>query len=316
MQKLHCPKGHQWDPPVQPSRYAPATRGECPVCGEAAAVDCLSDSSGLLTCLILAMIGLVFASGFIVSILMLQVRFGLTKKQSDSLLSASVWGIGLVVVLIGWVRRQRDARQRLASAAEVAEVLGLRFTSLPGPEQREEFAGFPLFKEPAPADSFEDQLTGTYRGQQVTLFDFTFRVPGGKGMRSRRTVAVFLDPLPLLPDFRLEPTIDRSQFYNKNLFTLLGLRRAARDSDRLFNQRYQLATDALVTPEELLGEETCDVLARVPGWEVQARGGRLLYYRPGYLCEPALYGTFLAVTWRLRQMIVAAREKEAGATDA
>ncbi len=305
MARLHCPAGHEWDWPAQPTPDDPPTRGECPVCGQPVAVDCpVYPAFFTRGCLVLLGLFILAPAVFVIGTNVLEAK-GVLQKNAHESLPYIFAGAMTPVVLVYFLVSQRKRRAGIAVAAE---ALGLRFRPQPGPGLREMLQGFPLFRGSGFAGNCKNVLTGAYHGCSVAVFDFTGRLPNpwGKPVNGTTTAVAYLDLEPGLPDFELEPTRERSKFYNKDLLVLLGLRQPPPGVDRQFGQRYRLTAADQAATEHRFTDKVREVLAGLKGWGIQSHDGRLLFFRvPGAVCPPNLYGTLLAVTWRLCQVLAA-----------
>jgi hypothetical protein len=143
-------------------------------------------------------------------------------------------------------------------------------------------------------------LWGSLHGTPVLMMDLNRRAVGG---RTTETVVIFLEPVPDLPDFGLEPTADRSHFWNIDLFQMLGLRRSLPLPPGRFGERYRLDKGSFEELVNWLTEPFQNELARQPGWCVQSGQGMLLFYRKLRIYPAAGRPTLLALAGQLRQLM-------------
>ena len=123
-------------------------------------------------------------------------------------------------------------------------------------------------------------------------------------------MAVFLEPVADLRDFTLEPigktTLrlgDVGHFWNKDLLQLVGLRQPVPLEDQRFARLYELRDGKFEEIDIWLTHEFRDLLARYPGWGIQAREGMLLFYREFAVYPPEGMPTLLALAWQLRERL-------------
>jgi hypothetical protein len=145
-------------------------------------------------------------------------------------------------------------------------------------------------------------MEGTYQDTPVILLDAQFPAPTQPG-GALQTVVCFLEPVCGLPDFQLEPGTDESKFHNRSLRQVLGMRPLNPLLDAPFGQHYRLAAGQAAAVRPWFSPPLEDFLTRNKGWVLGAWQGRFYLYLPKCRCRGDACATFIAVAWRLREML-------------
>jgi hypothetical protein len=292
-QLLTCPNQHHWDLTEHPFEILARTRGLCPQCGEPPGADSPLDWDhgywGLLVLLVVLLFVLVAAS---VPLFFLAAHNPDAEGWPCVAFGVALLVSALVTALIVGRRRRRQMR-------EAARTLAFDF--LPRlPRARANALGVPPFLWKGFGFCRENCLHGRYQGSSVVLFDGVFRgLPGRTPVL--QSVVVFLDPIPGVPDFYLEPARTGNRVRTRTVAYLLGFRELCRFHEEPFGWHYclQSGNDAAVW----LSPPLCDFLRRQPGWVFGAWQGRVYLYRPERRCRADACATLIAVAWRLRDML-------------
>jgi hypothetical protein len=295
-QLLTCPNRHHWDLTADPFAVLPLTRGLCPLCGEPPTADSPVDWDKdywqvlVLVPLLLFVIGPFFLIGFF-----------LASRGQDVGGWPCIGALGALFVGLALTAGVAQWRRRTAVKA-AAQALGFAFAPTV-PRARALALGLPpfLFRPRLLADR-RNCMEGTYQGSRVLLLDGLFRSPPSE-LNTPQTVVIFPEPIPCLPDFQLEPGRDESMLHNRSLEQLVGLRPLNPFRDEPFGRHYRLAYGYAGDVRPWLSPPLCAFLERHKGWVVGARQGRFYLYRPQRHCRGDACATFIAVAWRLRDML-------------
>jgi hypothetical protein len=292
---LICPSKHEWDPTADPeTRAAGKLRWRCPVCGDVPALgSAVGWELNLLACA--AVCGVLILLPIVVMAIMAAARMDRGQIQAAGLgVLISAFVVLLVYALLS---SRREAREREA----VARGLRLAEADTQGNGVLAPLAPFPLGQKMR-GPRVKNGLIGVFQRTEVILADLECGLPWVKG-RMTFTVVFFPEPVPGLPDFEVEPVADRSKFWNKDLFQVVGLRRQDPLQGQPFGQRYRMTA---AEPDAVLWRltpEARDQLARHPGWAIQARQGRLLIFQPYKLCPARALPVLLSLAWRVRELL-------------
>jgi hypothetical protein len=294
-QLLTCPHGHHWDLTEHPFEVLARTHGLCPQCGEPptadSPVDWYQDVWGLLVLVPLLFITVVAAS---VPALFLAPSYPDAAEWPCLSIGAAllVSAVATDVVL----HRRRRAQMRAA-----AGVLALDF--LPKvPRRRARELGLPPFLWKRFLTGRAHCLHGRYQGSNVVLLDGIFRATAGQAPGIQSAV-VFLDPLPGVLDFYLAPRPPENRYWRRTVDALVGVGALNRFAEEPFGPHYRLESANDAAAREWLSPPLCDFLRRHPGWVFGVWQGRVYLYWPGRRCSADACGTFLAVAWRLRELV-------------
>jgi hypothetical protein len=196
-------------------------------------------------------------------------------------------------------------RRRRAGMKAAADALGFAFAPTL-PRARAEAVGLPPFLlRPRLMVNRYFCLDGTYQGSRVLVLDAQFRTPPDRNY-THQTVVLFPEPVPGLPDFQLELAKDETKLRNLGLDQLLGLWPLNPLRDQPFGRHYRLGAGNLADVLPWLSPELCDVLERRQGWVLGGWQGRFYLYHRGRYCRADACATFVAVAWRMREMLGAA----------
>jgi hypothetical protein len=296
-QLLTCPNRHYWDLTADPFAVLPLTRGLCPLCGEPPTADSPVDWDReywhvlVLVPLLLFVIGPFFLIGFFLA----------SHGQADVGGWPCIGALGVLFVSLALTASVRQWRRQTQVKA-AAQALGFAFTPTV-PRARALALLLPpfLFRPRLLADR-RNCMEGTYQGSRVLLLDGLFRSPPS-GLNTPQTVVVFLEPVPGLPDFQLEPGRDESKLRNRSLEQHLGLRPLNPFRDEPFGRHYRLAAGDAEAVRPWLSPPLGAFLERHKGWVVGAWHGRFYLYHPQRHCRADACATIIAVAWRLRDML-------------
>jgi hypothetical protein len=294
-QLLSCPNQHHWDLTEHPFEILARTHGLCPQCGEPPAADSPVDWEpewrGLLILLPVLLFTLVAAS--------VPVFFLATNTSDPGGWPCITLGVALLVsaLVTGFIVGRR--RRRLMR--EAARTLGFDFLpSLRRARARE--LGLPPFLWKNFAYFRENCLHGHYQGSRAVFFDGVFR-GRTRGTPVIQSAVVFLDPIPGVPDFFVEPALNRNQFRNRTVAYFLGFGRLGRFREEPFGAHYDLQSGNDAAVRGWLSLPLCDFLRDHPGWVLGSWHGRFYLYRPERRCRADACATLIAVAWRLRDLL-------------
>lgn len=296
MATFNCPQNHQWPAPTVMDPNDPTWKGRCPTCGELIALDCPAFKTSFAGCVVvLLLVGLAFG-GIVVSTVVLQVD----ETVTQIMLFAFVFLCVIVAVIVAGIQR-RKRRERLKL---LSEMLGYSHSDTAERDRRLMLRIFPFIAENTSGFS-GNEIFGVFEGSAFYMVDFarTVQKRGQKPMTATQTVIAYLNEIPNLPDFVIEPTaVNRSKSWNQDMWVVLGLRKPK--FDPLAGDHFDVKTEE---PEKLVEIIlSCrDWLNLLSGWQVESSGGRMLFFRQMQVIDAELLPAFLAITWRFRQLFAA-----------
>lgn len=303
-QPLFCSSNHTWNPSWADLERS-VTGAACPTCGAPPALGaearwhmgCLA-ALGVVALLLLVMAG--------PPLLILLALHALTKQTPAPNVVATVvytYGTSLVIFFVAWSFLGRKKWQ--AKARSVANTLGFAY-HVDAPKRLASLQALPLAE--VASKRSREFFSGTFRSVEFIMGNVT---RGYRKSSRTETVVFFPQSLPDLPDLDLEPERytglgDPKSFWNRPLLEVLGLRRPAALDDTMFTRKYRPVADP--KSEKWLSPKVRETLLRHPGWAVHIRGGKFAVYRP-YVSAPLLdWPAFLALAWRIRQLLATGQE--------
>jgi hypothetical protein len=207
-----------------------------------------------------------------------------------------------VILLLAWYGAlvwlaERDGERRLR---ECCRALGMSREDVLSAER---LAALPDWELKGRLARWYGPLWGDFLGESVLACEVQLHGPGK--FPPRMTAVVFNEPIPDLPDFDLEP-IDSPP--PRRVAELLEVWRGAHRpafAGEPLGRAYRLLGADPAPLERWLPRSCRDLLARHPGWVIQARGGRLLVCQQYRVCPVEGLPTLLAVACHLRRLFLA-----------
>lgn len=298
-QLLTCPNRHHWDLTDDPFAVLPRTRGLCPLCGEPPTADSPVDwdhDYGVALAMgatILVSAGVFLGTGFVL------------ESEGHDVGGWHCISGGITVALGALTAGWYGWRRRWAGMKAAADAVGFAFAPTLQRARAEALGLPPFLLRPRFLVDRHFCIDGTYHGSRVLLVDALFRTPPDRAY-THQTVVLFPEPVPGLPDFQVEPAKDESKLRNRSLDQLLGRRPLNPLREEPFGRHYRLGAGTAADVLPWLSPELRDVLERRKGWVLGAWRGQFYLYHRGRYCRADACATFVAVAWRMRDMLAAA----------
>jgi hypothetical protein len=293
-QLLTCPNNHHWDLTEHPFGILTRTHGLCPQCGEPPTADSPIDWEQVYRAYLL-LLPILLVTLVAVSVPVFFVAAG-SRHPGAWLCVTFCVALQVSAVVTDLVVDCRRAGQ-MREAARVLALDFLRFVS----RARASELGLPPFLWKG-FGFRTNGLHGRYQGTGIIFLDGWFRGLTGRNP-AIQTAVVFLDPIPGLPDFRLESGRDERLRRNQSPEQRRGMHPLNPFRDEPFGRHYRLVAGSAGDVRPWLSPPLCAFLERQPGWVLGAWQGRFYLYRPGRRCRADACPTLLAVAWRLRGML-------------
>jgi hypothetical protein len=202
----------------------------------------------------------------------------------------------VVAILIAAWYFEGNRRNLLAKAAQ---RIGLTFES--GQQRLPQFldtADFYLFSQGQPL--IQNLMRGGRIKDRILVFNYTFEATEGfEGRREipsvtdegmilthMQTVVAFHEITPL-PHFDLSPNDGSKRTLNGDYRTVTY------DDFPEFTQNYRLAAREEIKVRALYTSEMLSFIARNPGWSIESRGNRIIFYQKDRRVDPELITEFI-----------------------
>jgi hypothetical protein len=211
-------------------------------------------------------------------------------------LKLTIFLLIVVTILIAAWYFEGNRRNQLAKAAQ---RIGLTFES--GQQRLPQFldtADFYLFGQGQPL--IQNMMRGGRIKDRILVFNYTFEATRGfEGRREipsvtdeatilthMQTVVAFHEITPL-PHFDLSPNDGSKRTLNADYRTV------AFDNLPEFTQNYRLAAREELKVRGLYTSDLLSYLARNPGWSIECRGNRIIFYQKDRRVDPELITEFI-----------------------
>ena len=197
-------------------------------------------------------------------------------------LCCGFWTVIPVIMLIIFLVRRANARQRTETLSGVAGELNLEFHPDGDEALKLQLAEFPLLNK-----GRKGKLTNVCRGGtdevRLWIFDYHFITGHGKNRRVHRQTAVAMESALLnLPEFRMRP----ERMFDR-VGQMLGLQDIDFEEHLQFSQQFVLQSEMAEATREFFDGGLLDFFAGRPGWSFETRAGSFVVYRPRQLVEPS-----------------------------
>ncbi|MEW8077570.1 MAG: hypothetical protein AB2794_18095 [Candidatus Thiodiazotropha endolucinida] len=207
--------------------------------------------------------------------------------------------IFLIIVAVIFVAAWYFENHRRDALAKAAQRIGL--TLDPGQQRLPQFvddADFYLFSQGQPL--IQNMMRGGRIGDRILVFNYTFEATQGfEGRREipsltdegvilthMQTVVAFHEITPL-PHFDLSPNDKSKRTLNTDFRTV------AFDEAPNFTQNYRLAAREEAKVRSLFNNDLLTHFANNPGWVVESRGDRVIFYQKDRRVDPELITEFI-----------------------
>jgi hypothetical protein len=214
----------------------------------------------------------------------------------ESILKLAIFLLIVIAILIAAWYFESNRRNRLAKASQ---RIGLTFES--GQQRLPQFldtADFYLFNQGQPL--IQNLMRGGRIKDRVLVFNYTFEATSGfEGRREipsvtdegtilthMQTVVAFHEITPL-PHFDLSPNDRSKRTLNSDYRTV------AFDDLPKFTENYRLAAREEAKVRLLFSSDLLAYLAENPGWSIECRGDRIIFYQKDRRVDPDLMTEFI-----------------------
>ena len=197
-------------------------------------------------------------------------------------LCCGFWTVIPVIILIIFLVRRANARQRTETLSGVAGELNLEFHPDGDEALKLQLAEFPLMNK-----GRKGKLTNVCAGgtDEVRLWIFDYRFITGHGKHRRvhgQTVIAMESALLSVPEFRMRP----ERMFDR-VGQMLGLQDIDFEEHLQFSQQFVLQSEMAEATREFFDDGLLDFFAGRPGWSFETRAGSFVVYRPRQLVDPS-----------------------------
>lgn len=200
--------------------------------------------------------------------------------------SRMLWIIAAVIIII--LAAYNFGKKRGADLQKFAGQRGLVFTARPAENAEEEFAGFALFSENAEM-KLSNLISGETEGVYVVICDFRATTGFGQSTSTRsQSVIMLKSSSSRPPDFEMYPKDGLYKVFAG--FNNKGVEFPLR---KKFSETYVLNSNDEDGVRKYFSDAVISYFENHKGLTVEAKDGRLLYYRSGNTIRPDEARSFL-----------------------
>lgn len=179
-------------------------------------------------------------------------------------------------------------KRRTAALAQLAESLGLEFSTKGDSLLQDELKDLPLFTS-GHGKKLTNLMQGESRDVTLAVFDYQYTTDSGEDSSTfRQTVACFRTLRMPLPPFSLRP----EHFFHK-LGQIFGYQDIDFPSHPKFSKRYLLRGQDEESVRRVFEEPVLDHFEQQTGVCLESDGSRLIYYRSSKRIKPLELRGFL-----------------------
>lgn len=207
---------------------------------------------------------------------------------TEQIIRYSLLAAVLLVALVYYLISHGTGKKRAEAMKRASESLGYTYEATGHPEWLESANRLPLFSA-GHSKKISNLILGTFNRLPFTLADYQYVISGGKESSTRKQTVMVIELEKLdLPSFNLHP---RNLFHK--IARIFGKKDINFETYRQFSKLYRLTGDDEAAIRRIFSDSVISNFENNPGFNVEANGHKIMFYRSAKLVQPAQIQDFL-----------------------